>query len=58
MNPPLRTPQDRDALIADYDRVVAARAARHAAERERDEKLAEERRFDRERAKAEKKLRK
>ena len=47
-----------DALIADYDRVVAARAARHAAERERDEKLAEERRFDRERAKAEKKLRK
>ncbi len=50
--------RDLDALIADYDRVVEERAARHAAERERDEKLAEERRFDRERAKAEKRLKK
>ncbi|MBR4765621.1 MAG: MFS transporter [Clostridia bacterium] len=47
-----------DDLIADYDKTVAERRARHDSEREEQEKLAAERRLDRERYLAEKKMRK
>ncbi|MBR6005761.1 MAG: MFS transporter, partial [Clostridia bacterium] len=47
-----------DELIADYDKTVAERRARHDSEREEQEKLAAERRLDRERYLAEKKMRK
>ena len=47
-----------DDYISDYARVKEARETRLRLEREADERLAEERRFDRERAKAEKRLRK
>ena len=45
-----------DELIEDYDKTVAERRARHDAEREEQEKLAAERRLDRERYLAEKKM--
>ena len=47
-----------DALIADYDDVVSARNARLAAEREKEEALALERKYDRESRSAQKKLKK
>ena len=47
-----------DELIADYDDVVARRTARLAAEREKEDALALERKFDRESHAARKRLRK
>ncbi|MBR3438810.1 MAG: hypothetical protein IKH13_04840, partial [Clostridia bacterium] len=47
-----------DELIADYDKTVSERRARHDAEREEQERLAAERRLDKERYEAEKKMKK
>ena len=49
---------DLDSLIADYDKTVSERKARHDAERAEQERLAEERRIDRERYEAQKKMKK
>lgn len=47
---------DIDSIIADYDSVVGERTARLVAECEKEEKLEEERKYDRERFDAQKKL--
>ena len=47
-----------DEIMADYEDVAQARQSRLAAEREKEQALADERRFDRERIAAEKRLRK
>ncbi|MCH5198119.1 MAG: MFS transporter [Oscillospiraceae bacterium] len=49
---------DIDSIISDYDDVVSTRNARLQAEREKDEALALERKYDRESKEAEKRLRK
>ena len=50
--------QRLDEIMADYDDVAQARQDRLAAEREKEQALADERRFDRERIAAEKRLKK
>ena len=47
-----------DEITADYEKTVAERQARHAAEREEQERLAAERRIDKERYEAQKKMKK
>ena len=49
---------DLDSLIADYDKTVSERKARHDSERAEQERLAEERRIDKERYEAQKKMKK
>lgn len=48
--------RDLDSLIADYDRTVGERNARHDAERAEQERLAAERRLDKERYEAKKRM--
>lgn len=50
--------EDIDSVIADYDSVVSERQKKLDAEREKAEKLEEERKYDRERYDAEKRLKK
>lgn len=49
---------DIDEITANYETVVSERTARLAAEREKEEQLSEERKYDRERYDAEKRLKK